>query len=427
MANSSYSWSDVRGVRSYSLPGPEHLGWWAAAAMVVSVLLHVLVFFTLDHLKIAFGLERDRELSTGPVAVRQVEVMPMDYAEELPPVELVEPVEELLPMMEEIDLFEHLPPDSEIDMSPEMLEPQFDLELANPALEGDPQALTLDVGSGFNFDSDLPDLGKTEEIFPAAAVGQITVDPGAMPAAVVNLEEFTEDLLKKGAAGKIESEALDGLASMDEMMGLPADVLVGKRTLLPSDLLFEFNSAELRESAKIGLMKLGLLIDLNPDLHCWIEGHTDLVGSERYNLDLSQRRAAAVKSYLVHSMRMEPGKIHSRGMGKAMPLIMEGDAEAQAPNRRVEIRMRKTPPPPQKSADLAPADAPPAPRAVLVRPNRALSEEEMAPAPRAVAVEESEIPRATAVDESDTGEVPPKAMEVKDDPPAPRAIPVDEE
>ena len=65
--------------------------------------------------------------------------------------------------------------------------------------------------------------------------------------------------------------------------------------MLPSDLLFEFNSAELRESAKVGLMKLALLMDRNPNLYCWIEGHTDLVGGDDFNLDLSIRRAEAVQ------------------------------------------------------------------------------------------------------------------------------------
>ena len=47
MAN-GYSWSDARHGGTYRLPGPEHLGWWAAVAMLISILLHVAVFFALD-------------------------------------------------------------------------------------------------------------------------------------------------------------------------------------------------------------------------------------------------------------------------------------------------------------------------------------------------------------------------------------------
>lgn len=422
MADSGYSWSDVRGVRSYSLPGPEHLGWWAAAAMLVSVLLHVVLFFTLDHLKIALGIERKQELTTGQMNVRQVEIAPIEYAEELPLDEIESRSDEMSALLEEIDIFEHLPPDQEIDIRPDALEPEFAIQLASPAAEGELEAMALDISSSLEVEADLPELGRMEDLFPAAAVGQVTVDPGAMQADVLNLDEFTEELMKKGAGGKVENGALDGLASMDEMMGLPADVLIGKKTLLPSDLLFEFNSAELRESAKIGLMKLGLLIDLNPGLHCWIEGHTDLVGGSQYNLDLSQRRAAAVKRYLVDSMRMDPGKIHSRGLGKGEPLVVDGDAEAQAPNRRVEIRMRNTPPPAQ-SAAAAQAEEPAPPRAVLVRPNRIPTAEEMIP--RAVPVEEpEEVLRASAVDEE---EMIPLAEPVEDDEDIPLALPVNED
>jgi len=422
MANSSYSWSDVRGVRSYSLPGPEHLGWWAAAAMLVSVLLHVILFLTLDHLKIALGIERKQELTTGQMNVRQVEIAPIDYAEELPLDAVEERSDEMSALLEEIDIFEHLPPDQEIDIRPDALEPEFAIQLASPAAEGELEATALDISSSLEVEMDLPELGRMDDLFPAAAIGQVTVDPGAMQADDLNLDEFTEDLMKKGAGGKVENGALDGLASMDEMMGLPADVLIGKRTLLPSDLLFEFNSADLRESAKVGLMKLGLLIDLNPDLHCWIEGHTDLVGGTQYNLDLSQRRAAAVKAYLVNSMRMDPAKIHARGLGKGQPLVVDGDADSQAPNRRVEIRLRTTPPPPQ-SAAVEPAEEPPPPRAVLVRPNRVPTAEEMAP--RALPVEEpEEIPLASAVEDE---EMVPLAEPVEDEEDIPVALPVEED
>ncbi len=66
MAN-GYSWSEVRGGRTYRLPGPEHLGWWATVAMLLSILLHVAVFFALDHMKIALKFEQARELNTGSI------------------------------------------------------------------------------------------------------------------------------------------------------------------------------------------------------------------------------------------------------------------------------------------------------------------------------------------------------------------------
>jgi hypothetical protein len=180
-------------------------------------------------------------------------------------------------------------------------------------------------------------------------------------------------------------------------------------------LLFEFNSDQLRESAKIGLMKLGLLIDRNPDMFCWIEGHTDLIGGEQSNLELSRRRAQAVKSYLVDSLRMDGAKIITRGFGKSQPIIPGGTADEQAPNRRVEIRMRKEPPPPETTPPPPRAEPveeePPPPRATEV------PEEPDEPAPPAEPV----IPRAEPVgpDELDEPEEPPAPV-------IPRAEPVDD-
>jgi len=388
--------------------------------MVVSILLHVIVFLSLDNIKIALGFERAQDLTTGAVNVRQVEIPPMDYAEEMVPEDTVVVPNEFSALLEEIDIFEHLPTDQDIDIRPDALEPEFALQLANPVAEGEPDATSLDFSASLEVMADLPELGRSDEVFPPAAIGQVTVDPGSVQVEDLGLDRFTDDLVKKGAGGELESGALEGVTTLDDMLGLPADVLVGKRTLLPSDLLFEFNSSELRESAKIGLMKLGLLIDLNPGLHCWIEGHTDLVGGDDFNLELSRRRAAAVKTYLVESMRMDPAKIHSRGFGRSQPLVREGDPAAQAPNRRVEIRMRQTPPPAEAMGSAAAgvaapglAEEPPPPRAILVRPNRRPEPEEVAEPPRAVPVpEEPVIPRAEPVDEDLLEPVPPRAVPI---------------
>jgi hypothetical protein len=113
-----------------------------------------------------------------------------------------------------------------------------------------------------------------------------------------------------------------------------------------------------------------------------------------------------VKNYLVTSLRMDRSKIVTRGFGRYEPLITTGTSEEQSANRRVEIRMRTTPPTkdqmtvvPQKAAVI---EEPPAPKAILVKPKRALPvEEELPPPPlRANPVEEFqplpevEIPRA---------------------------------
>jgi outer membrane protein OmpA-like peptidoglycan-associated protein len=398
-----YSWTEIRESGTYRLPGPEHLGWWAAVAMLLSILLHVAVFLALDRMKIALRFEQARELSTGPINVRQVEVRPMEAERAAPPEEVITPPKDASALLEEVDLLNALPKNQEIDIKPDIQEAEYALQMKNPALQGDPAAVAMEAAAGLEVDADLPEFGRQPEALKPAEVGQITVDPGAVQTEDDNLGKFTEDLIKRGAGGKTKEGALDGIASLDDLLALPPNVLLASKTMLPSDLLFEFNSAELRESAKVGLMKLALLMDRNPNLYCWIEGHADLVGGDEFNLDLSTRRAEAVKKYLVESMRMDVSKISTRGFGRYSPLVISGDNEQQAVNRRVEIRMRKTPPTaeqlkivPKKAAVV---EETPPPKAVLVTPRRALPVEERPapPPPRAQPIPEPPAPRALPV------------------------------
>jgi outer membrane protein OmpA-like peptidoglycan-associated protein len=434
-----YSWSELRDSGTYRLPGPEHIGWWAAVAMLMSVLLHVAVFLMLDRMKIALRFEQARELNTRAINIRQVEVRPMEAERSAPPEEVVTPPENSSTLLEEVDLLSVLPPDQEIDIKPEIQQAEYALQMQNPALEGDPQAIAMEISSGLEIEADLPEFGREPESIQPAAIGQVTVDPGAVQMDDGELGKFTEEVLKHGAGGNVEQGALDGITSLDDLLDLPPNILLNSKTMLPSDLLFEFNSDALRESAKVGLMKLALLMDRNPKLFCWIEGHTDLIGGDDFNLELSIRRAEAVKRYLVDSIRMDASRIFTRGYGRYQPLVTTGDRDAQAINRRVEIRMRKTPPSeeqmkiqPERAVPVEPP--PPPPRALLVKPTQpAPAVQEAAPVepppPRAVLVkpqralpvEEAPPPRAQAVEEP----APPRAQPVEP-PPAMRALPVEE-
>ncbi len=420
-----FRWSDTRDADGYRLPGPEHLGRWAAAAMLLSVLLHVLVFFALDRVKIAMGIQEPAEISTGPVNIRQVEVKPYEPEKALPPEETITPPNDSAALLEEVDLLDLLPEDVEIDMAPSVLDPQYALKISNPLAEGEPDAEDTMVSSDFNLDSDLPEYGRMEEELTPAAVGQITVDPGAVQVDDGAMNDFTDELIKRGNNGQVDNGKLDGIESLDQMLDLSENLLLSKKTMLPSDLIFEFNRSELREGAKVGLMKLALLIDKNPNLYCWIEGHTDLVGGEEFNNQLSQKRADAVKQYLVRSMKMDPERIITRGFGKSQPLVITGDADAQAPNRRVEIKMRKTRPPNAPiivtpKAKPVEMEEPTPPKAPIIVTPKAKPVEMEEPAPPKALLVKPDLPAELA---------PPKALVVPQRaeslPRAPRALPVE--
>jgi outer membrane protein OmpA-like peptidoglycan-associated protein len=109
---------------------------------------------------------------------------------------------------------------------------------------------------------------------------------------------------------------------------------------LSSDVLFDFDKADLRPAAAPSLEKLAVVLNSHGNASCLIEGHTDGVGNDRYNQELSERRAASVKSWLLAHRVNNP--ITTRGWGRTRPVApntIKGrdNPEGRQKNRRVEI------------------------------------------------------------------------------------------
>lgn len=420
--------AQVSGRESF-LPPPDRLGWWMVISLVVAIALHIVLFVCLGHIKMGVGWTSTDEVVTQPVVVRPVEE---ETAEDIPPASTDEPMPmpDRTKLVDDVEILHQLQ-DPELEMKPDVVEASFqvDLKIESPALAGDPAGEQTQIASAVEIaPEELEALGQTETVTPAVAQGQVIIDPGSETAPNDPLDSFMKDLIKKGSEGKALDGKLDGNSSLDEIAGLPENVLVTKTTMLPGDLLFEYNSAQLRDSSKVGMQKIALVMDLNPQLYCWIEGHTDSIGGDDFNRDLSWRRAESVKSFLV-AMGMNPEKIRSIPMGKQQLIVMRGTQEEQAINRRVEIKMRKTPPPidaalpratpvetPARAVPVMPEPQPEPPKAqpIRVKPMRALPvAEDVAPVP--------EAPRAAPVVIDET---PPRAAPIQEDPP-PRAEPVE--
>jgi outer membrane protein OmpA-like peptidoglycan-associated protein len=103
-----------------------------------------------------------------------------------------------------------------------------------------------------------------------------------------------------------------------------------------SDVLFDFNQATLKPGAKEKLAKISGILLAYPSLHLSVEGYTDSIGSDDYNLKLSQRRADAVRDYLT-SNGISPANVQSIGMGKADPVASNDTDAGRQQNRRVEM------------------------------------------------------------------------------------------
>jgi outer membrane protein OmpA-like peptidoglycan-associated protein len=102
------------------------------------------------------------------------------------------------------------------------------------------------------------------------------------------------------------------------------------------NVLFDFNRAELRPEAREKLAKLSGIILTTPGLTLTVEGHADAIGSDEYNQQLSEKRAGAVRDYLV-SNGVDGATVTAHGFGESQPIASNDTAEGRQQNRRVEI------------------------------------------------------------------------------------------
>jgi outer membrane protein OmpA-like peptidoglycan-associated protein len=102
-------------------------------------------------------------------------------------------------------------------------------------------------------------------------------------------------------------------------------------------IFFAFNSDVIREESAPTLQDVASILKKHPDWKLSIEGHTDGIASDTFNLDLSKRRAAAVKVALAQKYGVEGGRLSTTGFGKAHPRDTNETLEGRARNRRVEL------------------------------------------------------------------------------------------
>ena len=106
-----------------------------------------------------------------------------------------------------------------------------------------------------------------------------------------------------------------------------------------NDVLFDFNSAGLRQASQDSLREMANVFDKYPSTTISVQGHTDSIGSAAYNQRLSERRARAVANYL-ENLGVRSSRLETVGYGKSQPRATNSTAEGRQLNRRVEIKIR---------------------------------------------------------------------------------------
>jgi OOP family OmpA-OmpF porin len=100
---------------------------------------------------------------------------------------------------------------------------------------------------------------------------------------------------------------------------------------------FDFDKSRIRKSDDAELNRGIDFVKKYPDSKVRVEGYTDSIGTNKYNQKLSERRAEAVKNYLVHKGAVGASKITSVGYGETNPIASNKTKQGRAKNRRVEI------------------------------------------------------------------------------------------
>lgn len=320
------------------------LRWWILAAVGTSIAVNGALLMWMRNFRMTGELKSDVELMrTGVFDTEQVTI-PQDVLEkpQNEPVDLTQPVNREPPVKDlpTIDQIAEALKDKEVLMTPVIQEMAANVTLSKPA-PGAPGALIEDFKNTASvLDAKTNLLSTTGTLKPSLMKpdeDQVLVDPNVLNSGAGNAKDEIARAMKKGTGG---NNGLDGFKNLDDLVNYQGPIKGDFKTMLRTDLLFDFGSAQLRSEARLSLMKLGMIIQTNEKAHFRLVGHTDTIGDDPSNQKLSEARAQAVKDWLTKSLQIEGSRITVEGRGEREPLPdvdRNGNADAQQLNRRVEI------------------------------------------------------------------------------------------
>ncbi len=310
---------------------------WIVGALAIALVCHLLFAWALGWYKIpAMEIPSNHRATTGPFTLKRIEINPdsLKTPQEDPVAHL--PVAE--------------PPSnpSQFNLDPTLVEKVLQTpqpSLTTPSVpEPSKVVAATDLNRGLPFaESDTAKVtAEIARVEPANSGGPLTssklaeqlinanagpTQPGAPAGA---------PLTGNGTAGTVPgfAQVAPTFKASPALSNLPEPVLLR----LPSDVLFDFDSATLKPDADSLLGQAVALITKYPEASVQIDGYSDSFGKADYNLTLSQQRAESVQAWLQQRVAQASYKFRSQGHGSANYIVDPlGSIEKQQPNRRVEI------------------------------------------------------------------------------------------
>ena len=326
------------------------LRWWILIAMLTSVTVHAGLLLWMKRTKVAISttLTAPLEKKTG-IFHTDVERLTIpenvlkNTTPELPDLSQKVP-ESATTQVPDITALAEALKDKDIILTPSLSTPAANLKLSTPAAgtAGDLVDDTALLRSS-PLDKKAAMLGNPSALDKPqrAADDQVTLNISEGSLAGADLKSDLFNTNKKGTGG---NGGVDGFASLDDLVNIKGPITGDFKAMLRTDLLFDFGSAELKSEARLSLLKLAAIIQTNTGAIFRLIGHTDSIGTEEANQALSEARAAAVKQWLVETLRIDGTNILTEGAGERETLPgmnPNGTAAEQAQNRRVEIHKTK--------------------------------------------------------------------------------------
>ncbi len=179
---------------------------------------------------------------------------------------------------------------------------------------------------------------EAEAARQAALAQQQAAETQAQQAAQARAAAEAEAAKARDAAAKAEAEKAQLRAQLLQQFNAVLQTRDTARGLIVnmSDVLFDTGSADLKPGAREKLAKISGILLAHPGLSLQIEGHTDNVGSDEFNMNLSGRRADSVRDYLAQE-GVAASSMATKGFGKTQPVATNDTAEGRQRNRRVEL------------------------------------------------------------------------------------------
>ncbi|MGB8477079.1 MAG: peptidoglycan-associated lipoprotein Pal [Candidatus Acidiferrum sp.] len=201
------------------------------------------------------------------------------------------------------------------------------------SLQANPSSINKGDSSTLSWTStDATTLTISPEVGAVTAEGSTKVSPS---------DSTTYTITASGPGGSADSSArvtVNAPPPPPPPVAGPTDEELFLRDV--KDAYFDFNKADIREDARTALGQTADFLRNHPQIKVTIEGHCDERGSTEYNLVLGDRRAAAVKAYLV-SLGISADRMNTVSYGKEKPFCTESNEECWQSNRRGHFVMAK--------------------------------------------------------------------------------------